>query len=289
MSQSGLPFSLPENLNYRVLLEPKGFIRIVEFILAIFAFATCSGYSETGQFSVICQGPPKYVSINLYYPYRLTESISVPKNACETDSTAVHAAIGSEGSSQFFVFVGVWSFLTCLATLVLYVVFDEMSQVVHWIPQVDLIHSAVIVFGWLVGSSAWAQGLTDIKSESNLDSWMKRQPNCINIVDKQEKECAIVNGIDYATLNVSVIFGFLCMAVWFGNLWFLFKETKWFRARQEQQQQNPSGGGPVAPGLPQPQSSSSGSGLPSYPTSSPFAPPSDPTYMQQSSQPQSRI
>ena len=42
------------------------------------------------------------------------------------------------------------------------------------------------------------------------------------------------------------IFGFLNMAVWAANLWFLFKETKWFQggetppmAQQQQQQQMP--------------------------------------------------
>lgn len=68
------------------------------------------------------------------------------------------------------------------------------------------------------------------------------------------------------------------MCVWAGNLWFLYKETKWFRV-SEPSQQGPGGSQPVGSGLP-PISSDAGGSLPSYPQSSPFAPPSDPSYMQ---------
>ena len=39
------------------------------------------------------------------------------------------------------------------------------------------------------------------------------------------------------TLYILQIFGFLNMGVWAANLWFLFKETKWFKMRQAPTQQ----------------------------------------------------
>ncbi|CBY39076.1 unnamed protein product, partial [Oikopleura dioica] len=39
---------------FRVLNEPRGFIRIIQWVLAIVAFATCSGYTETLTFTSHC-------------------------------------------------------------------------------------------------------------------------------------------------------------------------------------------------------------------------------------------
>ena len=44
-----------------------------------------------------------------------------------------------------------------------------------------------------------------------------------------------------------MIFGFLNFMIWFGSLWFVYKETKFFKSRtaqqqnQQQQQQQPTG------------------------------------------------
>lgn len=181
------------------MLEPKGFIRIIEFIIAIFAFATCCGYSGIGSFEVACK-PPVVVEFKFGYPFRLTKDIKLPEDACiQGADWNKTVAIGSEGSSQFFVFIGVWSFLTCLATVALYVIFDELIQVLTWIPQVDFVHSAAIAFCWLVASSAWAQGLTDIKTQTNSEELMMLQGTC------KTASCRVIRYVDYASLNVSVV------------------------------------------------------------------------------------
>ena len=46
----------------------------------------------------------------------------------------------------------------------------------------------------------------------------------------------------YANIIVSVMFGFLNFVLWIGSAWFIYKETKFFKSRraQEQQQTQPN-------------------------------------------------
>ncbi len=43
----------------------------------------------------------------------------------------------------------------------------------------------------------------------------------------------------YANVTVSVIFGFLNFLLWLSCVWFIYKETKFFKNRNAQQQQPP--------------------------------------------------
>lgn len=43
----------------------------------------------------------------------------------------------------------------------------------------------------------------------------------------------------YANVTVSVIFGFLNFLLWICSVWFIYKETKFFKIRSAQQQQPP--------------------------------------------------
>jgi hypothetical protein len=43
----------------------------------------------------------------------------------------------------------------------------------------------------------------------------------------------------YANIIVSVIFGFLNFFLWLSSAWFVYKETKFFKSRTAQQQQQP--------------------------------------------------
>ncbi len=43
----------------------------------------------------------------------------------------------------------------------------------------------------------------------------------------------------YANVTVSIIFGFLNFLLWLGCIWFVYKETKFFKSRTAQQQQQP--------------------------------------------------
>ena len=192
-------------LNLKAVLEPKGIIRSVEFLTAILAFTTCCGYTGSGSFQVVCPGITNLpVSFSFSYPFRLTEDIRFSDNVCanvNNKNQTVSSPTQSESASQFFVFVGVWSFLTCIASVILYVFFDAHIQVRSWMPKVDFIHSLVIVFLWLIATSAWLRSLNDMKTEVDSERFMMLQPTCKVLTDK----CQVTSNVDFTTLNASIV------------------------------------------------------------------------------------
>lgn len=60
-------------MELRVLKEPRGFIRILEFFLAILAFACCVDFTTYMQYEVTCthgDGVPKPYRHNATYPFK---------------------------------------------------------------------------------------------------------------------------------------------------------------------------------------------------------------------------
>ncbi|RUS84051.1 hypothetical protein EGW08_008163 [Elysia chlorotica] len=212
------------------LKEPRGFIKVLEFVLSIFAFATTAGHDSATVFTVkAC--PTKPVTISYGYPYDLeSECFATP--ICNATKTSHFCLLsGSQSSAQFYVFVGVIVFLYCLAALVLYIFFDDLYRKNTRIIVGDFIASVVITLLWIIGSSAWASGVSDVKMytdpyEGDIFG-NKDVPECL-----AKDACHVNDDGNFAGLNVSIIFGFLNFAVWVGNLWFLYKETPWFKVQQ---------------------------------------------------------
>ena len=239
------------SMNVRVLKEPRGFIRIILVILAIFAFATTCGSSGRSSFIVTCKGkgtsttkPPQKYEYSVGYPFKLDETVIEVKTCNETDILQVKPYGNFSSASQFYVFVGVMAFLFGLASLVLYLFFDEKYRQFDLIPLADFVIAALFVFLWLISSSVWAQGVADLKYYSNPYDLIMENPVLKPFCDPEGVVCTVDSRAPYASLNVSLILGFLNMVVWFGNLWFLWKETTWFKSRSAGSNQPDGGAAP---------------------------------------------
>jgi len=141
--------------------------------------------------------------------------------------------------AEFFVFTGVITWLYCFASLAIYVFYstlyaDEQKNY----PKVDFIVSTLLAMFWLAGSSAWANGLTGLKSACDPETWIFNSPNNAAICFKTQgdfyrfpkvKECLTTSSGTFGGANVSVVLGFLNFFLWTCNLWFLYKETKWYK------------------------------------------------------------
>uniref|UniRef100_A0A2K5XEF0 Synaptoporin n=1 Tax=Mandrillus leucophaeus TaxID=9568 RepID=A0A2K5XEF0_MANLE len=148
---------------FRVLKEPLAFLRALELLFAIFAFATCGGYSGGLRLSVDCVNKTESnlsIDIAFAYPFRLHQvTFEVP--TCEGKERQKLALIGdSSSSAEFFVTVAVFAFLYSLAATVVYIFFQNKYRENNRGPLIDFIVTVVFSFLWLVGSSAWAKGLS---------------------------------------------------------------------------------------------------------------------------------
>ncbi|XP_039105742.1 synaptophysin-like protein 1 isoform X2 [Hyaena hyaena] len=159
-------------LNLNPLKEPLGFIKVLEWIASIFAFATCGGFKGKTEIQVTCSKPneTKTITAAFGYPFRLNEASfqGYPHaNVCD-ENWNNYVLIGDYSSSaQFYVTFAVFVFLYCLAALLLYVGYTNLYRDSRKLPM--------IIFGFLNmilwGGNAWfVYKETSLHSPSNTSA-----------------------------------------------------------------------------------------------------------------------
>ncbi|XP_007897609.1 synaptophysin-like protein 1 isoform X1 [Callorhinchus milii] len=227
-------------MNLEPLREPLGFIKVLEWVFAIFAFATCGGYSGQSVVNMTCPEviplETTQIVVSFSYPFRLNKiAYDAPGCINHTEPQKLYLQGDLSPSSEFFVTIGAFAFLCSLAALVLYLGYHSTYQASKKLPIADFLLTVLFAFLWLVSSSAWAQGLTDLKfatAPSNIIS-------SINLCQKQLDACTPGQLPIMGRLNASVIFGFMNVILWVGNGWFAYKETIWHKPTEQQSPEEP--------------------------------------------------
>lgn len=100
----------------------------------------------------------------------------------------------------------------------------------------DFILTGILAIFWLAGSIAWSNGASALKTVTDA---VAIQAKC-----RGSPKLSVFTS-SFSRLNISLLFGYLNFFLWASDLWFLYKETHWFKERQ---QQNGEGGGGVGVG-----------------------------------------
>jgi len=233
---------------FGIFKEPRGFIRFLQFIFAIFAFATaCNGGSNL---SVTDGSNNLVISASWSYPYSLQDTQILTK--LSNTSVYLSASNDVKPSAEFFVFTGVTSMLLSLGFLVLYIFMDRLYRNDERFPIIDFVITLIWTIFWIASSSAWAQGVSNIRSVTSID-YLTNQLGCTS----GTPPCVNTDSGTYANVTVSVIFGFLNFFLWLACIWFVYKETKFFKSRTAHQQPPPQNNfsniappNPYQPGIP---------------------------------------
>lgn len=204
----------------RVYEEPLGLIRILQCIFAIIAFSTTAGYSNS--LTLILCGD-QHVTEEIKYEYPFTLAIENQKIVCNETVSGNFTLVGDHSTSaEFFVAIGVISFLYSGLAVLLYAFYEQIYLTSSSLPKSDFLISLILSIFWISASIAWSNGLADIKFITDA-----------NVIENMEicetLDCVQVFSGSFSALNISVIIGFLSFILWIGSLWFVYKETLWFR------------------------------------------------------------
>lgn len=242
------------DMDTEILKQPRGCLRVLQWVLALLAFACCSNFSTHLAFQVIfkesagCepQFSPATVDQEFSYPFRLDHLTPVViQPFCSKNNTKSPPPISFPGDfssdSQFFVFTGVVTWLYCTASLAVYVFFaklyeDEQKKA----PMIDLCVTGILAVFWLAGSSAWANSLNGLKNAANSANWVSSSQiggPCFSFMQEEVDSCNPTFTGSFGGANVSCIFGFLNCFLWTCNLWYIYKETTWFKPGPEKANQ----------------------------------------------------
>lgn len=238
-------------MDTEVLKEPRGFIRCIEWLFAMIAFATCANFSTECAYEITCKEPSlgtAKVTHQVYYPFKLDHieaEITPDKDwkACFNEKIANNHPGDFSSDAQFFVFTGVIAWLGATACLVIYVFFsqrylDDDKKA----PLIDFCFTVIVAVFWLSASAAWANGVVSLKNATS-ESWLLTSPMspCKQTDGKFAAgitACNHTSDGSFGGANASIMLGFLNFFLWTSNLWFIYKETKWF-ANQSQSSNPP--------------------------------------------------
>ncbi|XP_015927768.1 synaptophysin isoform X2 [Parasteatoda tepidariorum] len=211
------------DLSVRVMKEPRGFIRVIQCIMAILAFSTTAGFSTSCEFSISC-GDGKIVDVNYTFGYPFEKSeLLVPDTCASNERLPLKLPFDYSTIAEFYVTTGVLAFLYTLGILVVYIFFHQSYSENSKLPALDLCATAIFTIFWMAGSSAWAQGVVDLKYYMDPATVIQYLFICIR--NHSENNCMTEDDGSYGTLNASLILGFANFLLWLVSLWFIYKET----------------------------------------------------------------
>ena len=176
-------------MDFSLLQEPLGFLRVLELVFSIAAFATCANfrtntgyhvdceYNDTNKNETICFNLK--VSQHISYPFNLD---SIPTNIsasdgihfkkCVTDLKILKHSGDYHFGAKIFIFVGVSTWIVATFYIAIFILcpYSYLGNTKNG-PIVDLCTSMMIAILWIISSSLWAHGLIGMKYSQN-DEWL---------------------------------------------------------------------------------------------------------------------
>uniref|UniRef100_A0A8C6SQK7 Synaptophysin b n=1 Tax=Neogobius melanostomus TaxID=47308 RepID=A0A8C6SQK7_9GOBI len=136
---------------FTVVKTPLGFIKVLQWIFAIFAFSTCGSYSGMFRMSVECETRSESdlaIEVQFEYPFRLHQ-VYFDAPTCKEGRTERLFLVGDYSSSaEFFVTIGVFSFLYSMAAMSVYCFLLEKYKENNKGPRVSGLNTSV-AFGFI--------------------------------------------------------------------------------------------------------------------------------------------
>ncbi|KAK4470845.1 hypothetical protein MN116_006361 [Schistosoma mekongi] len=204
----------PSFSRWEIFKEPRGFIKVIQMLIAISAFATTCDFSTDVKLEFSCSNTSTW-SAKFTYPFSIN---SIPLPQCNAKEPK-HMYGDYSSAAQFYVFTGVLTMLYCVGMCIYYAYFLDRYLTDSRFSKYEFIVSVSLVLLWFIASCAWADNVNQFK--------MYTSPVRICNEAGLDANCKATEQATYGGLNASLIFGFTNVALWAAGLWFIWKETPW--------------------------------------------------------------
>lgn len=197
-----------------VFQEPRGVMRIFQLIFALCALYTTWNFD----INVTVHNGTQVNSTAIEFPFKFG------KRVCSDPTSDRSAILSADVSSdaRFFVATCVLSILYALFISAVYAAIDEIYTSKPEVPLADFILTAVLAIFWLAGAAAWSNGTSALKTVTDPVTIQALCGGKVTVLTSS-----------FSRLNISLLFGYLNFFLWASDLWFLYKETHWFKERQQ--------------------------------------------------------
>ncbi|NWT85277.1 SYPL2 protein, partial [Lanius ludovicianus] len=96
----------------------------------------------------------------------------------DAEATTLYLIGDFSAPAEFFVTLGVFSFLYSMAALVLYLRFHSLYTENTKLPFIDFCVTVCFAFFWLVAAAAWGKGLSDVKAATRPSTLISAMGVC---------------------------------------------------------------------------------------------------------------
>lgn len=219
-------------VHWKAPLQTKGFLKIIEFFIALLALALVAGFSTSTTADCRFAGTEVNVTaaFSASYPfgeYSITTTAhhfvgAIPSNV--TQSRLLDPSIMQ--TAQFFVVWGSFTMIYSVVAILVYMFItanEQLEKVFDFLVYCDLVFHIVWVVCWFIASVEWAVGYHRLRGE------------LYGVVQSFGSQCSnIVEGL-YVQAAIAVVFGFLLFFLWAVNIFWVVIDTsiyiRWRRSR----------------------------------------------------------
>lgn len=219
-----------ENGRFEAIKEPIGFIKIIQFIMAILAFAIAVNGASSLAFTAVCKDSAGATTTSFTvfeskykYPYNLKKADIYVTQGCPSGQTAPtleRTTLTEEGyniksSAEFFVFLGVMAMLYSFGILIVYIFLKHKYDNIVYLPLIDFGVTVVFTICWFASDIAWAKAISDIQHHTNPDNLIESLPKtCISQTTAKSNVCHSKMYASYGSIIISCIIGFCNLILW---------------------------------------------------------------------------
>ena len=208
------------------ILQPKGFLRVLEFFITILTFSLTAGFTAAAIQHCIVPDTDNATNITVtnrvISPYPFYEFQFQPYNTSEV--TTLYP-IGN--GPQFFVCWGVFTMFYCIVAALVYItlskkfVISGLTSLPDWLVIVDLLMTCIWIFLWVLAFLIWA-------IQSNI-----LKGSIVNHLNSQKYCEAGAYAQSFAQTDISLTFSFLLMFTLVCNVYFILKDTSYYMRWKE--------------------------------------------------------